>query len=138
IGNEGVFMNYRGLNTVAEYAFAADQYAFLTFDHHFDGAILQLIPLFRKMRLRSVANFRALYGTMTAANRSANELNLFENTSDTDQVRIQVPDGTPFMEASVGVENIFRFFRVDAIWRLNRHDLPGKRFGVRASVSFNL
>lgn len=138
IGNEGFIMNFRGFNSVPEYTFAADRFAYVGLDHHFDGAILQLIPLFRKMRLRAVANFRAMLGDMSESNRTANSLNLFDGTTENDAVRIRVPNREPFMETSVGVENIFRFFRFDAIWRLNYPEITGNRFGVRASISFAL
>jgi hypothetical protein len=41
------------------------------------------------------------------------------------------------MEAGVGVENIFRLLRIDAIWRLNylqNDNVP--RFGILGSVQF--
>ena len=31
----------------------------------------------------------------------------------------------PYMEASVGIENIFKFMRLDYVWRLNYRDNPG-------------
>ena len=31
----------------------------------------------------------------------------------------------PYMEASVGIENIFKFMRLDYVWRLNYRDHPG-------------
>jgi len=138
VGNEGLIRNDRGFNLLTEYSFAADQYAYINFDHHFDGFILQLIPLFRKLRLRTVVNFRAMIGDMTDENREANALNLFENTSPDDAVRIQIPNQTPYMEASIGVENIFRFFRVEYVRRLNYGQLDSKKWGIRAGITFTL
>ncbi|MEO1261353.1 MAG: DUF5686 family protein [Bacteroidota bacterium] len=138
VGNEGLIMNDRGFNLLTEYSFAADQYAWINLDHHFDGFLLQWVPLFRKLRVRAVANLRSMIGEMTDENRQANALNLFENTTEDDQVRITIPNRTPYTEASFGVENIFRFFRFDMIWRLNYPDLPSKRWGIRASVNFTL
>ncbi|MFK7808281.1 MAG: DUF5686 family protein [Saprospiraceae bacterium] len=139
VGNEGFIMNQTGFNSIAEYTFAMDRYARVSLDHHFDGYILQLIPFLRKARLRSVANFRAIIGDMSEANREKNATNFFENTTEDDPVRIRIPNREPFMEASVGIENIFRFFRFDAIWRLNYNgDVPGTRFGIRGSIHFTL
>jgi hypothetical protein len=40
-------------------------------------------------------------------------------------------DNRPFAEAYIGVENIFKFIRVDAIWRLSYLDQPNARkFGI--------
>lgn len=54
------------------------------------------------------------------------------------------PEGTgvtkmnrgPYMEASVGIENIFKVLRVDYVWRLNYRDVPYEidRSGVRIAV----
>jgi hypothetical protein len=40
---------------------------------------------------------------------------------------------TPYMEASVGIDNIFRLFRVDAVWRLShRNAIDAPNWGIRA------
>lgn len=138
VGNEGLIRNDRGLNLLPEYSFAADTYAWINVDHHFEGFLLQWIPLFKKGRLRTVANFRAMIGDMTEENRIANAANLFENTDDLDQVRIRIPNQTPYMEASIGVENILRFFRVEYVRRLNYGELDSKNWGIRAGITFTL
>jgi len=38
----------------------------------------------------------------------------------------------PYQEISVGVENIFRFFRIDGFWRLTYADQLKLPFGLRA------
>ena len=41
----------------------------------------------------------------------------------------------PYMEASVGIENIFKFLRLDYVWRLNYRDHPDiQTKGVRATM----
>ena len=138
VGNEGLIMNQRGFNLLTEYSFAADQYVWVNFDHHFDGFLLQWVPLFKKMKIRAVANARAMIGDMSKANRLSNAANLLENTTEGDAVRIHIPNRTPYTEVSFGVENILRFFRVDAIYRVNYPNLPSNRWGVRAGVNFTL
>ena len=45
----------------------------------------------------------------------------------------------PYMEAGVGIENIFRFLRVDAVWRLSYLDKPNVTpFGIRFQIQFIL
>ena len=117
-------MNTRGFNLLTEYSFAADQYAWVNFDHHFDGFLLQWIPLLRKWKVRAVANARAMIGEMSEKNRVANADNLFEGTTEDDQVRVHIPNKTPYTEVSFGVENIFRFFRFDYVYRVNYPNLP--------------
>jgi len=45
----------------------------------------------------------------------------------------------PYYEAGVGIENIFRLFRVEAMWRMSHLEHPNiSRFGIRfnAQLSF--
>ena len=45
---------------------------------------------------------------------------------------------TPYMEASVGIENIFKFLRIDYVWRITYRDNPGiQRRGVRMTMSLS-
>jgi len=43
----------------------------------------------------------------------------------------------PFVEAAVGVENIFKVLRIDFIWRLTYLDNPNiVKYGIRAKLQF--
>lgn len=43
----------------------------------------------------------------------------------------------PYMEASAGIENIFKFLRIDYVWRLNyRHHAGIQKRGVRMTFHF--
>jgi hypothetical protein len=45
---------------------------------------------------------------------------------------------TPYIEGSVGVENIFKFIRVDAVKRFSYLDHPGiATWGLRTRVKFD-
>ena len=83
------------------------------------------------------------WGDMTATNQTANYANLAANPLNTGIVKVQVADKKPFVEMNAGVENIFSFFRLDAVWRATYLDPRGTRFsfrygncGVRLSFSF--
>ena len=44
----------------------------------------------------------------------------------------------PYMEASVGLDNIFTVLRIDYVWRLTYRDLPNiSKGGVRIALHFN-
>ena len=44
----------------------------------------------------------------------------------------------PYVEAALGVENIFKFLRVDGLWRLSYLDNPDiVKFGIRAKFQFD-
>ena len=44
---------------------------------------------------------------------------------------------TPYAEATMGVENIFKILRIEAVWRLTHIDPGTTPFGIRASINFN-
>jgi hypothetical protein len=51
---------------------------------------------------------------------------------------MKLPDGTrffgnvPYVEAAIGIENIFKVGRVDLVYRLTHLDYGMKPFGIRA------
>jgi hypothetical protein len=39
------------------------------------------------------------------------------------------------MEGGIGIENMFRYFRIDAIWRFSYRDVyPDRNFGIKFSA----
>jgi hypothetical protein len=91
-------------------------------EHHFEGFFFNKIPLFKKLKWREIIGVNGIYGAFDESNTS--ELVLPDRT-------FTFADGIPFAEAYVGVENIFRFFRVDAVWRLTYLNNPNApKFGL--------
>ena len=81
----------------------------------------------RKLKWRTVVHGRVLLGSLSDANKAYSD---FPGR--------QIEEETPYYEAGAGVENIFKFIRVDAIWRLSHRD-PGysRNFGVFISAAFS-
>ena len=133
-GNETYGYSGFVFNTMNRYEFASDQYAQFGMTHHFEGFFLNHIPLIRKLKWREIIQFRAVTGSMTETNQYNNRFN-FGNTQGT--IPIRSPTRVPFMEAGIGIENIFKFFRIDAIWRLNYLDNEeAPPFTLKGSVNF--
>jgi hypothetical protein len=133
-GNDGYFLNYYGFNMMNQYEFAADQYAMLFADHHFEGFFFQKIPLIRELNFRTVVSFRALIGGMTDENKAANKPNLEGNAPDDAIVQVKSPSRIPYLEVGAGIENILRIFRVDAVWRLTKKLENQSNFGIRLGM----
>ncbi len=68
---------------------------------------------------------------------------LMGSVSDRNANILKFPDlltglNKPYAEASIGVENVFKLFRVDAMWRLSylqNQNIP--KFGIRAKMQFD-
>ena len=136
-GNEAVIMSRAVFNTMNRYEFASDRFASLILEHHFDGFFLNRLPLFRKLKWREVVSFKAVYGTLSARNRQANALNAYRPADRQTYSGFRPPDKQPYLETGVGVENIFKIIRIDALWRLNYLDNPqANRVSVVAGTYF--
>lgn len=131
-GNDTYYYNKYAFNNMNRYEFAGDHFISLAVEHEWGSFPYNHIPLIKKLKWRSVTTFRALKGSMTPANKTAN--GYYDNTIS---YHFIVPDKAPYMELGYGIENIFHILRIDGIWRLNYLDKPGTpKFGIRASLQF--
>jgi uncharacterized protein DUF5686/carboxypeptidase-like protein len=112
-GNESFMYDEYSYNLMNYYEFASDQYVSMYLTHHFDGFFLNHIPLMRKLKWREVAFAKAVIGTMSEENKNYSKLPVGMFTLE-----------KPYIEAGVGIENIVKVFRVDAIWRLSHLGNP--------------
>ena len=128
-GNESYGLSYYSFNLMNYFEFVSDNYYSFSFDHHFDGFFFNKVPLLRKLKLREVVNFKGVAGTLSPVHLA--ELTLPANTH-------QLSFTKPYMEFSAGMENILKFFRVDAIFRLNYLDKTIYKditpFGIKATA----
>ena len=126
-GNETFYHDDYAFNLMNYYEFIADEYVAYHITYHMEGLFLNRIPAIRKLKWREVAQFKGAFG----------------HTSDDNKLYNQLPTGAyfltkPYMEAGVGIENIFRILRVDAVWRLTYNDHPNiKPFGIMFSMNFD-
>lgn len=133
-GNETYAFDPYAFNMMNYYEFASDQYISLYVEHHFNGLILNRIPLFRKLKWRTVVSGKGLWGSLSDKNNGS-----LANT----EAKMYFPQGLsdvskPYFEASIGIENILKFIRIDAMWRLNHLEKNPyqdfENFGIRAML----
>lgn len=125
-GNQTYFSLYNTFTQLDYYEFVSDTYTSLHLEHNFGGRIFSRIPLLRKLDLREVVGFRAVYGTISQENIDLNASNII----------YQAPEDI-YWEYSVGVGNIFRVFRLDFNFRGNYLDsTEARKFGITGVFGF--
>ncbi|MBL0739634.1 DUF5686 and carboxypeptidase-like regulatory domain-containing protein [Chryseolinea lacunae] len=119
--------------------FVSDQYVSVNFDHYFNGFIFNKIPLLKKLKWREVATLKVLYGGIRNENNPQYNPTTFvfpmnpEGETTTFSLSKE-----PYIEASVGVANIFKLIRVDMVKRLTYLDHPNvSQWGIRARFKFD-
>ncbi|WP_448697896.1 DUF5686 family protein [Mucilaginibacter sp. AW1-3] len=119
--------------------FVSDHYIGFHIDQCFNGFILNKVPLFKRLKLREYISFKALYGGVRSENNPALHPELLEFPKDADNTPLTYAlNGVPYTEGSIGIGNIFKFFRVDLVERFNYLDNPNTiRFGVRTRATFD-
>jgi hypothetical protein len=130
-GNQTFLFDELASNLMYYYEFVSDEYINLYYTHHFDGLLFNKIPLLRKLKWREVVSTRLIYGSLNMKNREYSQFPSIMHSMG----------ATPYWEATAGIENIFRFIRVDAVWRLtHQHDIENPHvptWGVFVSLNFS-
>ena len=123
-GNGTYFYDPHAFSCMNYYEFASDSWVSWFWEHHFNGLLLGRLPLIRRNKCRGVLVCKGVWGALSPKN---------DGSRIDSGAPLPFPAGmgsvsTPYVEAGVGVENIFRIFRVDCIWRLtHRQPLPGQK-----------
>lgn len=114
--------------------FVTDSYAMWDITYWANGAIFNYVPVLRKLKLREVFSFRGFFGHLSNRNNPAYNDNLYRFP----EIAAAHPLGhSPYMEAGLGIDNIFKILRVDYVWRLTYRNVPGAdRGGVRVALHF--
>ena len=127
-GNETYAFDPYAFNLMNYQEFISDTYASLFWEHHFVGFFLNKIPLLRKLKWREIVGVRTLWGMYDATKH--NSLLLPGNMKGL--------GNQPYTELSAGLENIFKFIRVDGVWRLNYNGQVKHQFGLLVTLQATL
>lgn len=130
--NQSITIQPEAFHMMNALEFVTDQYVSFNATYYLKGWILNRIPGIKWLRLREVLSFNMIYGELTDKNNPTLTPGLF-----------LLPDGTqplgstPYMECSVGLENIFKILRIDYYRRLTYLDHPDiKKGGIRIALRF--
>ena len=128
VANQTFSLQSNAFSLIDFYDFTTDQFAALHLEHHFNGYIVNRIPLIKKLKLREVAFYRAVVGDISNENIAINRSSINYNA----------PNKKAFAEFGFGFENIgvgnFRPIRIDFVWRTQFSNIIGlvpPTFGIR-------
>ena len=122
--NDGIYVSENSFNTMRPMEFVVDQYVSFFACYHLKGWILNHIPLINQLKLREIVGFNMIYGGLSARNNT----NLLEDPATHNAGLFRMPDGVtplgkePYMEFNIGIENIFKFIRIDYFRRISYND----------------
>jgi len=122
--------------------FVSDHNASINVQYYMNGFLLNKIPLIKKLKLREVFSFKGVYGGLRKENDPDDPnygSKVFAWQRNADQIQSSYTFGSePYMEASIGLSNIFKILRVDYVKRLNYLDhVDAPAWGIRARVRFD-
>ncbi len=128
VANQSYSIQTNAFSLIDFYDFTTDEYLAGQFEYHFNGFILNRIPLIKKLKIRELLFYKAVVGDISNENIAINRSSIVYNA----------PNERVYSEYGFGFENIglgnFRPFRIDFVWRTqfkNVNGLVPPTFGVR-------
>lgn len=136
LGNQTPVLASQTFNLMNFGEFVSDRYVSLQYRHYLEGFFLNRIPLIKRLNWRILATGNFIYGGLRQSNR---DINAPLNPDGVPTLSYGYFTNKPYVELGYGVENIFRFLRVDFIHRISYLDNPdARKFGILFSVFFQL
>ena len=126
-GNQSYWLLTSAFNKLNFFEFISDKYVGGFVEQHWEGLFFDRIPAIKKLQWRLVTSGRATLGSLS--DRHSKEMIIPTFTKQFGNI--------PYVETAVGIENIFKFFRVDLVWRMTHLDPGMNPLGVRARWTFS-
>lgn len=129
-GNDIYYYNKSSFNLLSRFEYVCDRYAGLNLEHSIGSGMFRFLPITRKLKWRQFWTAKMMYGNLSTANKAL-------NNSPTPFFKDL--DGKVYTELGTGIDNIFKVFRIDFVWRVLPRPLPenqSSRFGIFGSFQF--
>lgn len=139
--NLSYIMEMNSFNLISNMEFLSDRYATVFLSWDMNGKILNRIPLLKKLKWREFIGLNMMWGKLTDRNNPF----LTENVGDDvlmffpgvykngqfEYISHVMNPRKPYVEAIVGVHNIFKLFHVEYVHRLTYIYPDTQRWGIR-------
>ena len=128
-GNETYGYYTYDFNLIDYLEFVHDKYLHAYFEYHLNGFFFNRMPLLRRLGLREVISAKGMMGHL-----SDKQYQLIDLPST-----MSPENNKLYLEVGAGIENILRFFRLEAIYRVTHHNsVAAPQFGIRAKFEIKL
>jgi hypothetical protein len=117
-------------NLLYNSSFIADLYTNVHLSLNGGGLFFGKLPGIKKLNLREVISFKSFWGQLREDHSAVLEIPGF----------LREPLSVPYMEAGIGITNIFKVIRIEYIRRLNQGDIYDQfssKHGVRLRVEIS-
>ncbi len=136
--NQSYFYSFNSYNLMNIQEFVSDHFAGLHLDHYFGGFFFNKVPLFKKWRIREVVGAKLLYGGLRDVNNPDKNPEQMKFPLNNGVLSTYALGSQPYVEASVGIYNIFTFLRLDLVKRYTYLDHPNiSTLGLRVSTNIS-
>ena len=123
---------------ISDMEFLNDRYASLILGWDMKGKLFNRVPLLRRLKWREFIGFKMLWGELSDKNNPTLECNAGDSRLMYFPEATTVMDTSkPYMEAVVGIHNIFKILHVQYVRRLTYTGLPtAHKNGIRFLFNF--
>ena len=128
--NLSIFEQEATVSMMKDWEFLSDRQIFWSVAWDMNGKLLNRIPLIKKLKWREYVAVKGVWGDLTSKNDPTKNVN--------DPLLFKFPNNsycfgkTPYWEVVAGVHNIFKFFGIDYVRRLNYLDHANiDKWGIR-------
>ncbi|MBQ8225050.1 MAG: carboxypeptidase-like regulatory domain-containing protein [Bacteroides sp.] len=132
-----ITQNNESFNLINNMEFLNDRYGSLALSYDMNGKLFNRIPLIKKLKWREMFRIRGLWGTLTDKNNpyKSNNPDLFLFPMRNGVPTSRVMGNEPYVEASVGIYNIFKLLHIEYVRRLTYTKEPGiQKDGIRFMI----
>jgi hypothetical protein len=137
LGNQSPIYSSITYNLMNFGEFVSDQYASIQYRQYLEGFLLNRLPLLNRLKWRLLGTANVIVGGMRPSNQ--NLISRYTPDGEETLMAGYFKNGKPYIELGYGVENIFKFLRIDFVHRLSYLDnVNARRFGILFTAQVQL
>ena len=115
-GNDLYYYNPFAFNLMNRFEYLSDKYAGINIEHNIGSGLFRFIPITRKLKWRQFYTVKSLWGSLSSANEATNSYVVVPYSK---VYGFKTLNNKTYIEVGTGIDNIFKVFRLDFIWRLS-------------------